>query len=513
MATADPQSERTPSEREKEKKSYVPPAGATRELSWRAPDGSEVRYLVTAEWVVLRKREQAVAEIFHTHYRLASPKSKRPITFVFNGGPGAASAYLHVGALGPKRVAFDSTGQVPAPPVSLVDNAESWLAFTDLVFIDPVGTGLSRAIPSDEQPGANANAKEKTDDKDEDADAKEREFYQLNRDLQSLGEFARRFLSKHGLWDVPVYLAGESYGGFRTAKLARRLQEQDGIGLSAIVAISPALEFTLLNRSDYDVLNSVDTFCSMALAAAYHGRSRVFTRGESLEVMRKAVEEFAVRTLAPALVRLGAEGQSESAPIFTRAADFLGVDRDWVVRTHGRLPMARFARELLRDRQRVLGLYDATVSAIDPFPDREPHEAPDPTLAGISRLFTSGINHWLRSVVGLETERIYELLSLEVNNAWKRDEKKHAFDLIEGATDDLRFAMSMNPHMKVLITHGYYDLVTPYFSSERLAEQMRLLPEQRGNLFVRHFEGGHMFYSWESSRRLFRDWVKQSAYG
>ena len=162
---------------------------------------------------------------------------------------------------------------------------------------------------------------------------------------------------------------------------------------------------------------------------------------------------------------------------------------------------------MLRDQQRILGFYDGTITAVDPFPDREMHEAPDPTLIGIGRIFESGINHVLRSQIGVETDRRYEALSMEVNTAWKRDELKHAFDGPAGAMDDLRFAMSMNSNMKVLICHGYYDMVTPYFSSERLVEQMKLLPEQRKNLAVKHFGGGHMFYTWDDSRRAFRDWV------
>lgn len=168
----------------------------------------------------------------------------------------------------------------------------------------------------------------------------------------------------------------------------------------------------------------------------------------------------------------------------------------------------RFARELLRSEQRVLGFYDATITGIDPFPDREAQEGPDPTFAGIERMFASGINHVLRSVIGIESERRYELLSMDVNRAWKIDEERHALEGPAGAMDDLRFAMSMNPDMKVLIAHGYYDMVTPYFSSERLVEQMKLLPEQREKLHIRHFSGGHMFYTWDDSRKAFRDWVK-----
>ena len=193
-----------------------------------------------------------------------------------------------------QRVCFEPDGNLPPPPAKLVNNPESWIEFTDLVFVDPVGTGLSRVIEQD---------KTDTEKPDPAKTVDEKEFYAIKRDLESLGEFIERFLSKHKLWHLPVYIAGESYGGFRTAKLARRLQENHGIGLTAAIAISPALEFSLLNENDYDVLRYMDTFCSMALAAAFHGRSRVFKKGEARRKhAQKKLRNFATGELAPTLV-------------------------------------------------------------------------------------------------------------------------------------------------------------------------------------------------------------------
>jgi carboxypeptidase C (cathepsin A) len=307
---------------------------------------------------------------------------------------------------------------------------------------------------------------------------------------------------------VPVAIIGESYGGFRTAKLARRLQETHGVGLSLAIAISPALEWSLLDGNDYDVLSTMDRFCTMALAATFHGRSRVFSAGTPVERQRREIEAFATRELAHALLVGTAHDPDEQARVFARAADFLGLPAELVRLAHGRVPFWRFARELLKSEQKVLGAYDATVTGIDPFPDRDFHQAPEPTLSSFERVFASGINHLLRAEIGIESERRYELLSMDVNRDWKRDEQHHAFTGPAGATDDLRFAMSMSPDMKVVITHGYYDMVTPYFSSERLVEQMKLLPQQREKLFIRHFDGGHMFYTWDKSRRAFRDWAR-----
>jgi carboxypeptidase C (cathepsin A) len=492
------------------KEEYQAPKGATKSAVWRTAAGREVSYKATSEWIVLRKKEIPSAEIFHTHYHAtegadrterADRKENRPITFIFNGGPGASSAYLHIGGLGPQRVEFSPDGEVLPPPARLTNNTESWLEFTDLVFVDPVGTGFSRVLETEEP----ADGKAKKDPK---KTVEEKEFYKLNRDLEALGEFIERFLSKHKLWGAPIYIAGESYGGFRTAKLARRLQEAHGVGLSAVIAISPALEWSLLNPNDYDVLHFIDTFATLALTAVFHGRSRKFKKGQPVEEIRAQIESFAARDLTQALILGASHPEAELTKVLNEAADYLGLDPAFVRRAHGRIPFWRFARELLKDKRQVLGFYDGTLTAIDPFPDRDMLEAPDPTLVGVERVFAGGINQVFRTQIGLETERLYALLSMEVNTAWQRDEQKHAFDLIVGATDDLRFAMCMNPHMKVLITHGYYDMVTPYFSSQRLIEQMKLLPEQRRNLLFRNFGGGHMFYTWEDSRRAFRDWVR-----
>jgi len=483
-----------------DKKDYQAPKGASQKLTWTDDRGETAEIEVISEWIVLRKKDRPAAEMFHTYYRMSGAKG-RPLSFVFNGGPGASSAYLHIGGLSPRRVLFKPDGNLEPPPIQIVNNPESWIAFTDLVFVDPVGTGFSQIIEPDKKP----------DDKEKPDPAKtveEKEFFALNRDLESLGEFIERFLSKYRLWDVSVAIIGESYGGFRTAKLARRLQETHGIGLSTAIAISPALEWSLLNENDYDVLRSMDCFCTMALAASFHGRSRVFASDTPIEDQRREIESFATRTLAHSFLVGTAHDPQEQREVFTRAADFLGLPEEFVRLAHGRVPFWRFARELLKSEQKILGVYDATITGVDPFPDRENHEGPDPTFAGIDRIFTSGINHVLRSEIGIDSERRYELLSLAVNRAWKRDEQRHALEGPAGATDDLRFAMSMNPDMKVLIAHGYYDMVTPYFSSERLVEQMKLLPEQRAKLFIRHFGGGHMFYTWDSSRRAFRDWAQ-----
>jgi carboxypeptidase C (cathepsin A) len=477
------------------KADHKPPAGAETTATWTAP-GVSIDYTASAGWIVLRKKEKPAAEIFSVSY-VADRDGDRPVTFVFNGGPGASSAYLHMGAAGPLRVAFPADGTLPQLPPRLVSNEESWLAFSDLVFVDPVGTGFSRVIENDSKDGEDRKKPENGDDGDA------REYFGYKRDLESLCEFMGRWLSGHGRWGSPVFIAGESYGGYRVGRLVRMLQETAGIGLSGAVLISPALEFASLSPTDYDVLGWVDLVPTMAIAAVHHRRSRAFATSTLPEDVLQEAETFATGDYATLLTRGASMPAVDRDRILGRLADLIGLPADMVARAEGRITIGMFTRELLRDERKVLGLYDATITTTDPFPDREAFAGPDPTLAGIGPAYATAINRQLRSEIGVETDREYVVLSLEVNELWRNDAPQHFFTPPVGATDDFRYGMSLNPHMKAFITHGHYDLVTPYYASDRLRNLMRLDPEMASRVTVRHFGGGHMFYAWEESRREF----------
>ena len=391
-------------------------------------------------------------------------------------------------------------------PPRLVSNEESWLAFTDLVFVDPVGTGFSRVIESDGKGGKDgkdgkAGVDGKTQDSGDDGDA--REYFGYKRDLESLCEFMGRWLSGHGRWGSEVFIAGESYGGYRVGRLVRMVQETAGIGLTGAVLISPALELGSLSPTDYDVLGWVDLLPTMAIAAVHHQRSRAFAAGTPAADVLHEAEQFATGDYATLLTRGASMGAGQRDRILGRLADLIGLSADLVARAEGRITIETFTRELLRDERKVLGLYDATITTTDPFPDREAFAGPDPTLAGIGPAYTTAINRQLRSEIGVETDREYLVLSYEVNELWRNDAPQHFFTPPVGATDDFRYGMSLNPHMRAFITHGRYDLVTPYHASDRLRNLMRLDPEMATRLTVRHFDGGHMFYAWEDSRREF----------
>jgi carboxypeptidase C (cathepsin A) len=478
------------------KADYEPPAGAQTTDGWTAGSLS-IDYTASAEWTVLRKKEKPAAEIFSVAY-VAQPGDDRPLTFVFNGGPGASSAFLHMGAVGPVRVAFPPDGTLPRMPPRLVPNEESWLAFTDLVFVDPVGTGFSRVIEGD---GNDGDEKGKPGGGD-DGDAAQ-EYFGHKRDLESLCEFIGRWLSAHDRWGSPVFIAGESYGGYRVGRLVRMLQETTGVGLNGAILISPALEFGPLLPTDYDVSGWIDVLPTMAITALHHGRSRAFTADTNPAAVRHEAERFATSDYATLLTRGASMPPGERERILARFADLIGLPAEMVARAEGRIPIERFTRELLRGERKVLGLYDTTITTTDPFPDREAFAGPDPTLSGTSAAYTTAINRQLRSEIGIETDREYLVLSYEVNRLWRHDGPEHFFTPPIGATDDFRYGMSLNPHLKAFISHGRYDLVTPYYASDRLRNLMRLDPEMAGRLTVRHFGGGHMFYAWEDSRREF----------
>jgi carboxypeptidase C (cathepsin A) len=472
---------------------HEPPRGAATTGSWHDLD-----YTATAKWLVLRKKEKPSAEIFSISYVADGADLDRPVTFVFNGGPGASSAFLHVGAAGPRRVDFPDDGTLPPMPPRLVQNDESWLAFTDLVFVDPVGTGFSRIVDKDGEP-----KKEEGGKKGDENDPKE--YFGYKRDLESLGEFMSRWLSSNGRWGSPIFIAGESYGGYRVGRLVRLLQEDAGIGLNGAILISPALEIGGLNPDDYAVVAWVDLLPTMAAAAAHHGRSRVFDAGTPVEEVQRAAEEFATSDYAQFLARGASMPPDERDRVLERLADFLGLPVELVSRAEGRIQPRAFTRELLRDERKVLGAYDATITTTDPFPDRDSFEGPDHTLSGISAAYTGAVNRILRSEIGVETDREYTLLSLEVNTDWKNDAPVHFFLPPQGATDDFRYGMALNPHLKAFVTHGRFDLVTPYYASDRLRNLMRLDPAMAGRITVRHFGGGHMFYAWAESRRAFTE--------
>lgn len=459
--------------------------------------GKELVTEVIADWMPLYIDDKPAADMFYTAYLVAEDSAQRPITFCINGGPGGSSVFLQFGCAGPRIVAFDEEGHELAGAKGLVDNPSHWLGFTDLVFIDAIGTGYSRLRT------------EKTTATDKPAEKKDNPYWAIKKDLASIGEFMRKFLTRHNRWQSPLFFAGESYGGYRAARLAKLFSKEFQLVVNGIIVISPIWQFRDASNSDYSTSQWVNQLPVYTGIAHKHALCRNVDPGTSMSDVLDAAENFAISDYARALVSGTMMDDSERHQIFTQVADMMGLDPQFVIESEGRVTFEDFARLLKKQDHRITDLYDGSLSSGDAFPNRTNNEAAiSEALFNTMNLYAAAIYHWQRSEVGVSTELEYIVLNNEAHKAWKNDEKE--FDLFQLAEsmDDFRAGVTTNTAMKVLIVHGQYDTVTPYFASKRLLHQSRLTAEARARITEKLYEGGHMFYSWHEQRRLFSEDVK-----
>lgn len=399
----------------------------------------------------------------------AAAGNLRPVSFVFNGGPGAASVFLHLGALGPQIMETPENGAAPSPPVRLADNPATWLAFTDLVFVDPVGTGFSHGIGKEENP--------------------DKAFWEVHADIASLGTVIRLWLTRHERWSWPVFLVGESYGGFRAAAMARALPRDVDVTVSGLVLISPALDLSALNQSERDLLAAAFVLPSYAAtAAAYAPLS-----GHDLA----GVERFALSDYLVGLA--GLKGKPATGdPFITSVAAIAGLPEDIVRRHRGRIPRHVFAREIRRAEREVVSVYDATVAR----PARGNEEADDlgdPLLQAAAAIYGAAFNAYVAQALAYHTELPYRVLAHDAARQWNWQGERQ-----EGgpglAMSSLEAALLEHPDTRVLIANGRYDLVTPYLASRWLIDQLEVPAAVRAGIRLRVYEGGHMMYMRPDSR-------------
>jgi carboxypeptidase C (cathepsin A) len=417
---------------------------------------------------LLSGKGDVTAAIFYVAYTLRPEKAsgavpQRPITFVFNGGPGAASAYLNLGALGPRVIAMAADGSFLPSPQRLLDNPSTWLDMTDLVFIDPVGTGYSR-----EAPGTEA-----------------RSFWGVNQDAASMGAFIRLYLAQAGRTASPVFLAGESYGGFRAALLARTLQEDIGISPSGIVLISPALEFTLVRPDEFQPLHWALELPSLAAV-------RLRGEGISGSALRERLAEVERYALGDYLVALASGLEQGGRLASQRVAEITGLPLELVKRNFARIPTTLFAKEFARERGHVLSAYDGTIETADIAPGSLGIDGPDPVLDRSVPVLTSAFVSYVRDELNFRTDLSYRLLNRDISGNWDygTSPTRQGYS---GVMDDLQQARGLNPALGVLIVNGYTDLVTPYMGSRYLAGQIPSLPGAK-SIRIDVMEGGHMMY-------------------
>jgi len=466
-ATAEPQEQPT----EKAAKRPVPEETRSVTHHTLTLDGERIAYTATAGTLVLNDDDgEPMASVFSVAYTRdgVDDPAERPVTFSFNGGPGAAAVWVHLGAFGPKKVLTDDEGMPRPPPGKLVDNPYSLLDTTDLVFIDPIGTGFSRAAP-----GVDAQR-----------------FYNFDGDIESVGAFIRLWVTRNGRWSSPKFLAGESYGTVRSAGLADHLQERYGMYLNGVLLISPTL-----NRlyKQFDVGNELPYLIflpSYAATAWYHGKLPEELAGD-LRATLDEVETFALGEYASALLQGNRLAPEKRRDIAARLARYTGLSVDYVERSNLRIMSWRFFKELLRTEGKTVGRIDSRftgrdLDAVGEFPEF------DPSLTGYDIGYATLINDYLRRTLGYESDLVYERLNLEVNGAW-------SFEGFEArpidVSETLRGAMTRNPDLRVLMACGYYDLATPYFDSVYTIAHLGLPEELRGNIGIAYYESGHMMYA------------------
>lgn len=430
---------------------------------------SPISYTATAGTLDLYGQDgKRTAKVFYTAYVAGKGDPERPITFAFNGGPGAASAYLHLGLTGPKVLEFGRSRDDGTRP-SLKENPDSWLAFTDLVLIDPVGTGWSRAV-DDDVAG---------------------QFYSVRQDAESLAKVIALYTHKNRRLASPAYLLGESYGGFRAAKVASALKETQGILVSGILMVSPLVEGRFLFGTANDPLAAA--LLLPALAAAEMERRGAFDRDKLREAERFAMTDYLVTLAGPSPTGPDADA------FYQRISGFTGIAKTDVARARGFVD-GLYAR-LAGEGGRIVSSYDAAYSVPDAYPESTMSRNDDPILDGFTRAYGAAFAAYARDELGFRTDMTYSLLNTGVNRRWEWNDGRGGDGRTNAsASDNLRDLLSTIPRFRLAIYHGYSDALTPYGQSRYVLDHLPpALAEGRTELRI--YRGGHMFYVDPASRR------------
>lgn len=442
-----------------------PAADKVTEHTLELPTG-RIAYKASAGFLpVLTKEDGAksVASVFHIAYTRtdAGDSAARPVTFCFNGGPGSSSVWLHLGSYGPRRVWFDDAGNPPNPPGRLVDNPQTLLDQTDLVFIDPVSTGFSRA------------------EKGEDA----KQFHGVSGDIQAVGEFIRLWLTRNQRWASPKFLSGESYGTTRAAGLAEHLMSRQGIEVNGLVLVSSVLDFQTIAAHDSNYMPYVLYLPTYTATALHHG----LLKGDRAALLAKA-EAYALDRYLPALARGGALAPDERARVARELSELTGIPPERILEQNLHLHPVWFMGELLRDQGRQVGRMDGRYTAPQIRAFGSP-ESFDPSLSSWIGPYTAAFNDYLRRELKYETDLPYEILSPKVH-PWKWDGSENRYLALQEA---VRSTVLRNPALRVFIASGDLDLATPYFATDFTFRQIDL-PGVGLQWVHKRYPAGHMMY-------------------
>jgi carboxypeptidase C (cathepsin A) len=396
---------------------------------------------------------------------------QRPITFVFNGGPGAAAVWLHLGTAGPKRIVLQDDGHPLPPPYRLEDNPATWLDLTDLVFIDPIGTGFSRPAEGE----------------------KREQFYGVKEDIAWVADFIRLYTTQYQRWLSPRFLAGESYGTTRAAGLSEYLLDRYGMALNGIILISSVLEFQTLQPRDGNDLPYALYLPTYAAIAWYHHKLPPDLQEDQARTLAE-VELWSTNTYTPALARGASLGDAERRDIVARLARYTGLSADLIDRCNLRIPPWHFQKCLLASDRKLIGRFDARITGYDPDPGSS-WPAYDPSLSSYFAAYSSTFNDYVRRTLKYESVLPYEVLSDRVR-PWRMGEPGEGF---LNVADDLQSALVKNPDTKVLFASGYFDLATPFAAADYTIRRLDVGPAQ-ANITHTYYPGGHMMYHDRSSQ-------------
>lgn len=438
--------------------------------------GKTLNYTATAGTIILKEEVEEddgeiakpKASIFFIAYTLddVSEVSQRPLTFSFNGGPGSSSVWLHLGVLGPRRVLMDEEGFAQSPPYRLVNNDHSILDVTDLVFIDPVSTGYSRAVPGE----------------------KPQQFHDFKIDIESVGEFIRLYTTRYKRWSSPKFLIGESYGTTRAAGLSGFLQDRHGMFLNGIMLVSSILNF---QDARFDIGNDLPNilFLPSYTATAWYHKKLPKELQEDLQSTLEEVEAFAMGEYTLALMKGDKLPENEREKIVGKLIRYTGLSREYIEQTNLRIEIYRFTKELLRDQGLSAGRLDSRFTGSDRDAAGEKPEY-DPSYINIQGPYTACLNDYVRSELEFESDLPYEILTGRVL-PWNYDKYQNQY---VNVAETLRASMTKNPHLKVFVANGYYDLATPYFATRYTFNHLGLNESLQGNISMSYYKAGHMMY-------------------
>lgn len=434
-------------------------------------DGLDIRYTATAGYLILKDdHDKHRARMFFIAYeQTGGDKTGRPVTFAFNGGPGSSSVWLHFGAMGPKRVHLNPNGTGPPPPAVLLDNEFSWLSFTDIVFIDPVGTGYSRAI----------------------GEKKEKQFFGVRQDIEAVADFIRLYCTRYNRWLSPMCIVGESYGTMRAVGLAEYLHSRHGIALNGLLLVSPVLDFTTILFDGANDLAYSLLLPSFTATAWYHTAEQ--ERGPTLTEALDDAEEWVLDRYIERLARGNSLSGKERRQLAEEMAARTGLTPDYILKNNLRVSDSRYRKELLRSTERILGRMDSRITG--PGSDAAADSSrDDPSLEMLIGLFSSAANSYIRNALEFQSDLPYRYLNYQAGKAWDWSSALPGGQGYVDVSRTLGDTLRTNGHLKVFIASGYYDFATPYFSAKYTVRHLALDEQLQNNIITRQYPAGHMMY-------------------